>query len=759
MLKNYSRFNLLMAAGLSLPIVSQAAQLEEIVVTATKRAAGLMDTPMSVTAFSGDEMRHNGIRDFQELSVSIPNLTVAEGRAGLTTVNIRGVQSGVDGSFESSVGIFIDGVNYPRTQSAFNPMFDVARAEVLKGPQAVLYGLNSTAGVLVLHSNSNNPGDEFEATVVGNYETEYDGYSTSAFVGGGLTDTLGARLAIRTFDDGDGYLKNVFTGDDTVSNDGTEGRISLVWQPTDTIMSTLKYAHADIDNEGGNTQQLGTGRGEDKLNWKLESDANGSQMAAVMNAAEGNSKVEGSKTINAVSWKTDFGIGESVLSALVGYNKMDWSYNFDLDSSALPVPPIFSTRSEDYEQSSIELQYTSPTGNTFEYILGAYYSDATTDILGSNALDLTLLGVPGIAEYGQLDYSVDTEVVSAYGNLTWHVSDTVRVTGGVRYTDESRDLTRDPNGLNCQWYAVDGANFIGPAPINVFCSKLSNYKDDKSSDNFMPELIVQWDMSDDTMLYAKGSTAVKSGGYAAAVSPPSPESMSYDDENAFGLEAGMKTSFADRAGRMSLAVFYTEFDDLQVNSFDEQTASAFITNAGQAHSQGVELDTTYAVTDFITLGTALAYLDAEYDQYDGSACPANISAEEKAIRCTGPGGTQDSAGQDLANAPKWSGNAYASWDYPFSSGLRLVGKLNVSFTDDYLTEVRNDPLFKQDGYTQIDAQIGLASSDDKWRVALIGRNLTEEAVQDGGTAFLGYNIVSINRPRTITLQAQYRFGD
>ena len=165
MLKNYSRFNLLMAAGLSLPIVSQAAQLEEIVVTATKRAAGLMDTPMSVTAFSGDEMRHNGIRDFQELSVSIPNLTVAEGRAGLTTVNIRGVQSGVDGSFESSVGIFIDGVNYPRTQSAFNPMFDVARAEVLKGPQAVLYGLNSTAGVLVLHSNSNNPGDEFEARI------------------------------------------------------------------------------------------------------------------------------------------------------------------------------------------------------------------------------------------------------------------------------------------------------------------------------------------------------------------------------------------------------------------------------------------------------------------------------------------------------------------------------------------------------------------------------------------------------------------
>ncbi|MFK8049472.1 MAG: TonB-dependent receptor [Halioglobus sp.] len=763
--KNNFRFNLIVAAGLGLPIAVQAAQLEEIVVTATKREAGLMDTPTTVSAFTGEEMRHNGIRDFQDLSVSIPNVTVSQGRAGLTTVNIRGLQSGVDGSFESSVGIFIDGIYYPRTQAAFSPMFDVARAEVLKGPQAVLYGLNSTAGVLNIHSQSNNPGDAFEATVVGNYEVEHEGYSWAAFLGGGLSDSLGARLAIRTFDDGDGFLENVATGEDTHTSDGIEARLSLVWQPTDAITSTFKWAHADIDSEGNNLQQLNNGRGEDKLNWKIESDGNGSREAAVMGVAEGVNTDDANKEIDAISWKTDFDIGDSVLSVNLGYNDMEWGYGFDLDGSATNAPAIFSTRDENHEQQSIELQFTSPAGETFEYILGAYYSDATTEIQTSNVLELTLVvpsvpAVAGISEYGNLDYEVDTEVLSAYGNLTWNISDSMRLTGGLRYTDETKDLTRDPNGLNCQWYDAATATFLGPAQFNVFCSKLSNFTDDKSSENVMPELIGQWDWSDDTMLYAKISTAVKSGGFAAAVSPPTPESVSYDDEEALGFELGLKSDFADGAGRLSLALFRTEFTDLQVNSFDENTASAFVTNAGEATSQGIELDVTYAATDSLVLGAALGLLDAEYDKYLGSACPANISVEETATRCNLAGGTQDSAGQDLANAPEWSGNAYAALDYPFtSSGIRLVGKLNLSFTDDYITEVRDDPFFAQDGYTRVDASIGVAASDDRWRVSLIGSNLTEEEVQDGGTAFLGYNIVSVNRPRTVLLQAQYRFGD
>lgn len=673
-----NKIHLIVAASLGMPIVGQTAVLEEVVVTATKRVVSLQDTPMAVTAISGDDLQHNGIRDFQDLSVSIPNVTVAEGRGGLMTINIRGVQSGVDTSFESSVGIFVDGVYYPRSQAAFSPMFDVDRAEVLKGPQAVLYGLNSTAGVLNIHSKSNNPGDAFEATVVGNYETEHEGSNVELYLGGSLGESLGLRLALRTFDDGDGYFKNLHTGKDTVSNDGTEARLSVVWQPTDGISSTFKFSHADIDSEGANQQQLRSGRGEDEANWKLENDVAGSGLAAIMDVEEGIDNIYGTKEIDALAWKTDFDIGDSVLSLNLGYNKMEWQYSFDLDASATPVPPIFTMREEDHEQNSIELQFTSPGGETFEYILGAYYSDATTDVIGVNILDLTGFGITGIAEYGRLDVSTDTEVLSAYGNLTWNVGDALRVTGGLRYTDETKDYTRDPNGLDCQWYLVDSATHIGEAQANIFCSKLSNFENDRNSSSVMPELIGQYDLTDDTMLYGKVSTAAKSGGFAAATSPPSAESLEYDDEKALGLEFGFKTTFADGAGRISMALFRTEFEDLQVNSFDEKTASSFITNAGEATSQGVELDLTYAASDYITLGAALGFLDAEYDKYLGSACPVNISEEERAVRCTEVGGTQDSSGQALTNSPKWSGNAYGSWDYPLTGNMRLVGKLNVS---------------------------------------------------------------------------------
>lgn len=188
------------------------AQLEEVLVTATKREQSTQDIPMSITAVSGDRLDAMGIDNFEDLSNSIPNFTVGDTLI-VNQITMRGIGSGEDRGFEQSVSTFKDGVYLPRSRQSRSPFFDVDRVEVLRGPQAVLFGLNSTAGAISVHGAVNRPGDEFELTVTGEYESEQEGYRGRAVAGGSLGDTIGWRLALETMDGGDAWLDNSYSGD------------------------------------------------------------------------------------------------------------------------------------------------------------------------------------------------------------------------------------------------------------------------------------------------------------------------------------------------------------------------------------------------------------------------------------------------------------------------------------------------------------------------------------------------------------------
>jgi outer membrane receptor protein involved in Fe transport len=179
------------------------AQLEEVVVTATKRAESVMDIPMSVQAISGERLEAMAITELGDLATTIPNFSIGD---GVTTnlITMRGMGSGEDRSFEQSVSMFVDGIYMPRSRQTRTPFFDADRVEILRGPQAVLFGLNSTAGAISIHSKVNNPGDEFEARLTGEYETEYEGGKVTGVIGGSPLDSLGLRLAVESGESGDG---------------------------------------------------------------------------------------------------------------------------------------------------------------------------------------------------------------------------------------------------------------------------------------------------------------------------------------------------------------------------------------------------------------------------------------------------------------------------------------------------------------------------------------------------------------------------
>jgi iron complex outermembrane receptor protein len=271
----------------------------------------------------------------------------------------------------------------------------------------------------------------------------------------------------------------------------------------------------------------------------------------------------------------------------------------------------------------------------------------------------------------------------------------------------------------------------------------------------MPEVAIQWDKSDNTMLYAKVSDSAKAGGFASSTNAL-PENLEYGDESALGFEAGLKSRLAGGTAEFNLAVFHTEFKDLQVNSFLVETidnivrTTPVITNAAKATSQGIEANARWAATDWLTLGGAVAFLDAEYDKFDRAPCNPSNATEN---------GICDLSGQTLLFAPDVSGNVFADIVAPISNRMNFVAGVSLSYSDSYFTEGSLDPVGLQDSFTRIDARAGIAAPDERWSVTVIGKNLGDEAIagytQPFGTYYLGY----LEPPRLIYLQAMVRFGN
>jgi len=762
------------AVALALPM-SAVAQLEEVVVTATKRVESVQDIPMSVEAVTGDQLRAQGIADFATLSDQIPNFYVGDGVV-TTNINMRGTGSGGDRSFEQSVGMFIDGIYMPRSRQYRSPFFDAERVEVLRGPQAVLFGLNSTAGAVAVHTARTRPGDAFSADVTVAYETEYEGTKASVAIGGSPTDNLGLRFAAE-YADSDGYFKNNFNNKTEGNREAELYRFSAVWEPTDRLSIDAKYEWVDYDQDGNHGEVFGgpaafVDGGDGELNWERNMDA--SIIGTYPKDATGNPNVKPGlyQEVDNIAIQLDYALGEHTLSGIFGYSDMEYSFGLDLDGIAGGLSPgtinngagllDSSVSPETYEQTSFELRLTSPGGETLDYMVGLYYQDAElyNKNEGAYNLDIVLpafelcdvVGLCGLGwgEYVSNDQVVDTELWSLYGNVTWTMTDTLRLVAGARYSDETKDADRSGE---CAFYDI--ASGAVTAPGALFCATFSDgIKGSRSSDNFMPEVVLQWDAGEDSMVYAKIGTSAKSGGFATA-STILEDSWEYDDETVITYELGYKARFADGNVEFNATLFRSEYDDLQVNSFitDAGKTVGVISNAGETVNQGLEIDGRWAVTDWLILGGSAAYLDAEYESYETAACYVGETPTDPAAPkvC-------DKSGETPPYAPEFSGTIYGDLVIPMGANLNLVGNLTAAYSDAYFTDGTLDPVGEQDSYTRVSARLGVEAADGKWDVSVIGRNLTEEKVLDVTQPIFGYYLGYIGAPRTIAVQATYRFG-
>jgi iron complex outermembrane receptor protein len=364
------------------------------------------------------------------------------------------------------------------------------------------------------------------------------------------------------------------------------------------------------------------------------------------------------------------------------------------------------------------------------------------------------LGFPSFADLSTKRYfKENTESYSVFGQVTWNITDALRINAGVRYTDETKEVDHTYQGeflvdippLNQLVLDEFGIEFFTTEDLPV--TEVS----DTSTD---PSVSVQWDASDGVMLYASYTEATKAGGFNSSSQAPD-EFTSFDPETAVGYEFGLKGNFFESRLIANLAIYSTSFDDLQVSALDSATNSFFFKNAAEATTEGIEADLRYAVSDSFEIGGAVGYIDATYDDFPGASCSPGLSQE---LDCVD--NSRNAKGDKLRFAPEWSGNLYADYRFDMNNGMALDLRGDLVYSDDYFWGGQNDPYQTQDAFTKLDLSASLTSADGNWKVSLIGKNMTDETtVSFGGGIALndGAYWSNVDAPRQIFLSAEYRW--
>jgi len=774
-----------------------AAQIEEVIVTARKRAETLQEVPVSVSAIAGDTFEQFGGLVLRNVAEMTPNLTAARGSVS-QQIAIRGLGNSIsNGGFNSAVGLGIDGLFFSQLPWLEVGMFDLRQVEVLRGPQGTYFGKNTTAGLINMVSRS--PTESWEGHVTVGYETELEAYRIEGAVGGPIGDALSVRLAAQHLED-DGWMQNLTNGDPVEAMDRDIFKLGLEWNANDRFSVSAKTSYGDWDVDGNGTQvgNCGPGNGATVLSFDpyiadmIEDcevddgktggvqrapfdrdiqafvDAGGTALnglglpygsrAGVLDERNDYRKIESFSQSLALRWEID---EDSRLISVTGYGDLELDYLVDSDFADSPITqlgaspeairigfgPLFGFQNiEDYEQITQELRFESSVGN-LDYTVGAYYEDHDADLR-----DLTDFSIDMFFAFMSRDKgsTFERESWALFGEAAWHLSEEWHLVLGGRYTEEDFDATT---------YSEIGSlgdphddDPLAQAIFSAFGLTEFQLGNDRGTDHFAPSAVVQWDATDEAILYFSYKEGFKAGGFDGSVSgPASIPFYEFDDEEVTSFELGAKWESNDL--RVNLAIFYSEYDDLQVQVFDG-IAATVTRNAAEATTRGFELDALWVPVESLTASLALGYTDAEYDSFPNAPC---YVLQTEAGGCLN--GEQNLDGDDLPFAPEWSANLGLNWRRALGGGLVLDLGIAVNYRDEMWLAANLDPDSLEDDLTLLNANASLSGSGNRWTAAFIGRNLTDEEyrTQLGDVPFFDAHQVRLGLPATYEFQFTYRF--
>jgi iron complex outermembrane receptor protein len=681
--------------------------MEEITVTARKREEPLQQVPISISAYSGDQIEALKVRSLQGLSVAMPNVAMDDigTTRGVANFSIRGlgINSSIPG-IDPTVGVFIDGVYLGQNGGTVIDMFDVSSIEVLRGPQGTLFGRNVTGGAVLI--NTRGPTEELEVNLRGAIEGNPNGsggnnYFVSGAVSGPIGENFGGRVSIYHNED-KGWFVNQFDGESFGKASTTIFRPVITWAPSDNLEMKLRWEHTDSESDGPASQTHTNGSGVPGFFVNFERD---SFDFSIDEPGFLDFKM------NFVTFQIDWDVafGDGTITNIFGWR--DYNHDSISDIDAQPVWLFHSRSLLDTEQYSNELKYGGTFGNA-AVTTGIFMFDNTINYSEiRNLLGIATNNVaPALTQHG--GGILDIKSLAWFGTVDYSLTDSLTLNAGIRYTTEDKDaqiatLTRNVNSpcivyLNeCNYDFVDGDTW------NAWSGKLG----------------LTYFMSDNSRMYANWSRAHRSGGYNlrnTAIDTVNFGPGPFDQETVDNFEIGFKSELGGR-GRITAAVFYTTIEDMQreINQSDPFAGVVqVLKNTADATIKGFEVEGTFALGDNTVLLASIGYVDPQYKnvQFD-------LNGD----------GVIDQKDEDLElpRAAKWTYSIGINHDFFLEDGAILSLRGNYAYRDDsFYTDNNLGYLLEQE---MLDLGIDFAMPDGKWVFSLYGRNLLNSVNHGGDT--------------------------
>lgn len=693
------------------------AEDDEIIVTAQKREERLQDVPISISVQSGEALEQQGIGQFINLQARVPNLSITDTPAN-ASIFIRGIgTSGNNLSFEQSVALFVDQVYGGRNRQFMQPFFDVERVEVLRGPQGALFGRNTSAGAISV--TTRRPTHTFEGSFSADYELVRDSYTMQLAASGPVDDNLAVRFAVR-YGDSNGWLDNIVLNRKETQRKDLLARASALWEPSDnfTVFAKVEYGDNKIIGSPFEFVPVGT-----RPNYIVETDDGLAPLRDVSDSF--NSTVE-----------MNIGLGDHTLTSVSAYSHYKYDQAFNIQ--ARRPARLVTVNAENFDQYSQELRIASPARDSFDYIVGGYLEHSKSDIKRISLLDLPF--PPVLNGDNRRTFVQSTDVTAVFGQFNWSPIEQIKIGAGLRWTRITKEGS--VRGFNRSF-----------TPFGTFTDVIRTPLDAKFNDsNLEPTVTVTWKPSEEVSLYAKYAQGSKGGAFTEAA--PRIQEFILRPEDAQSYELGAKFLFPTVRGFLNLALFSTDYKDLQKSTLDITTATFITSNAAGARTRGIELDAGFRPTDSIRVSLAGAYLSAKYTSYPNGPCAFGAP-----IGCT----FQDRTGSRVQNSPKWTGNIGIDVDQPVSDSVRLLANWTTSYQSDINYQDILHPLEVQKAFSKTDLRGGIAGADRDWEVALLVRNLFDK--RTSGIIFQTFPVGitpndRVHLPdarRSFTLQARFRF--
>ncbi len=768
---SHSGLALAISAAIGLSAASaNAAQLEEVVVTAQKRSESSQDVGIAITALGEDQIINSDVNNIQDLMSLAPSLQIGES-FGWAQVMIRGV--GTDNPFagsDPSVAMHFDGVVTSQASAQFGSLFDIDRIEVLRGPQGTLYGRNTTGGsVNVITKKPTAETEGYVRATVGNYDL----FKIEAAAGGSISDNLQFRVATRILDRG-GYGKNLYKDNafgikEIDDANQKSARLQLLWgADSDFSVRFMAEKHREDDTNYVPKFRDASYTAEQIATVPAANQAQLVPQKQGFARAVGNRDIYSNVNLQNYKDQESFTLEvNAVLSDTFTFNSLTNSQSFyrepqqDFDMTA----DDYYIQSEiiDTEQFSQEFRLNFET-DTMRGIVGAYYFEE--DIASDNRLDLRI--VPQVLVDGPLpflsgctiednnsnniigapDASVCimqqghafTDAYAFFANVDIDLSEKLQLTLGGRYSNEDR--------------GGDATDFRTPSFVDSM-----TFADKKSFNKFTPTVRLEYAVNDDVMVYGSYSKGFKSGIFLSGQTTPVLEPEIVDS-----YEVGMKGMFLDKTLQFNTAAFFYDYQDLQQGRSEPLGASGFklvYENAASAEIKGLEAELTWLVNDNFTIDGSFTYLDTAFNDYitkdpyhvilqlfGSSLFPGDADSIKQQV-----------SGNQLVQAPEISYALSGTYNFAMQAGWTGESKLGLNYKYKVYFSTFNLDALSQDSVTQVNANVAFYSPDGKWNLNLWGKNLTDEFIYQG-TFILNSsrtNAGFLAPPRTYGMTASYNF--